>query len=96
MPHTRSAKKNLRKAEKNRLRNRVAKRSLKTYIKRFQAALEGPAEAAQAEFNLVSKKIDQTAAKGVIHKNKAARQKSQLAQMLNKKKAAPAAPASGS
>jgi small subunit ribosomal protein S20 len=92
MPHTSSAKKNLRKAEKNRIRNRAAKRSLKTYIKRFLTAAEAPATevaALQTEFNLVSKKIDQTAAKGVIHKNMAARKKSQLARMLYKKKTAP-------
>lgn len=92
MPHTSSAKKNLRKAEKRRIRNRAAKRSLKTYIKRFLTAAQTPtteAAALQAEFNLVSKRIDQTAAKGVIHKNQAARKKSQLARMLHKKKAAP-------
>jgi small subunit ribosomal protein S20 len=92
MPHTRSAEKNLRKAEKRRLRNRAANRSLKTQIKKFIAAVGGPAEALQAEFRTTVKKIDQTAAKGVIHKNTASRKKSQLARMLNAKKAAPAAP----
>src|SRR5207249_8437241 len=44
MPHTRSAKKNLRKSEKRRLRNRAAKKVVKGQIKKFQAALDGPVE----------------------------------------------------
>ena len=35
MPHTRSAKKQLRKAEKRRLHNRAVKRTIKTEIKKF-------------------------------------------------------------
>jgi len=97
MPHTQSAKKNLRKAEKRRVRNKAAKRELKTYIKRFLAATEGPVEALQAEYNESARKLDRAASKGVIHRNLAARKKSQLARMLlakkNPKPATPAAPA---
>jgi small subunit ribosomal protein S20 len=85
MPHTRSAKKNLRKSEKRRLRNRVVKRTLKTYIKRFMEALDGPIETLQQEYNLTAKKLDKAAAKRVIHPNMAARKKSQLALALHKK-----------
>lgn len=86
MPHTKSAKKNLRKAERNRLRNRAIKRTLRTHLKRFEAALDGPLEALQQEFNLAAKKLDKAAARGFIHKNLAARKKSQLARKVQAKK----------
>ena len=44
MPHTRSAKKHDRKTEKRRLHNRSVKKVVKTEIKQFHAALEGPIE----------------------------------------------------
>jgi len=95
MPHTRSAKKNLRKSEKRRLRNRSVKSALKTHIKRVVAAAEGGnLELLRAEVSLATKKLDKAAAKRVIHPNLAARKKSQLARLLHTKetagKAAPA------
>ena len=96
MPHTRSAKKNLRKAEKRRLHNRSTVKTIKTQIKRFLAAAEGdgPADAAQKEYNLAAKRLDKAAARRIIHPNLAARKKSQLARALQKLKAAGSAPAS--
>jgi small subunit ribosomal protein S20 len=95
MPHTRSARKNLRKSEKRRLRNRAAKRTIKEQLKAFYAAVEdGTVEAAQKEFNLAAKRLDKAAARRVIHPNTAARKKSQLAIAL-RKKGTPAAPAAG-
>ena len=91
MPHTKSAKKNLRKTEKRRLRNRATKRTIKTHLKRFLAAAAGPVEKLQEEYNLAAKRLDKAAARGVIHANLAARKKSQMAQVLRDKKAAPAA-----
>ncbi len=87
MPHTRSAKKNLRKSEKRRLHNRAVKRDIKTQIKRFLAALDGPVDQLQKEFNLTAKKLDKAAAKRVVHPNLAARKKSQLARQLREKSA---------
>jgi small subunit ribosomal protein S20 len=92
MPHTRSAKKNLRKSEKRRLANRATKKAVKTQIKKFQAALGGPVEELKAQYNLAAKKLDKAAAKRVIHPNLAARKKSQLARALHAKTHAPAAP----
>ena len=89
MPHTRSAKKNLRKTEKRRLRNKVAVRNIKTHLKRFESALAGPMEALQAEYNAAAQKLDKAAARRIIHPNMAARKKSQMALALYKKKAAP-------
>ena len=89
MPHTRSAKKNLRKSEKRRLHNRAVKKSFKGEIKRFQAALEGPIEELRIQFNLACKKLDKAAAKRVVHPNLAARKKSQLARALRARETAP-------
>jgi small subunit ribosomal protein S20 len=86
MPHTRSAKKNLRKSEKRRLRNRAAKRTIKTHCKRVVAAVdEGTPEKLRQEFILAVRKLDKAAAKRIIHPNLAARKKSQLARLLNQK-----------
>jgi small subunit ribosomal protein S20 len=93
MPHTRSAKKNLRKSEKRRVANKARKRAVKTQVKRFQEALDGPLDALKKEFNLAVKKLDKAAAKRVIHPNLAARKKSQLARALHAKAAAPPPPA---
>jgi len=85
MPHTRSAKKNLRKSEKRRIANRAVKRTIKTHLKRFDEALDGPLDALQAEMKMAVKKLDQAAAKGVVHANMVARKKSQLARKLHEK-----------
>lgn len=88
MPHTRSARKNLRKSEKRRLHNRAVKKDIKTQIKSFLEALEGPSEQLKKEFDLAAKKLDKAAAKRIIHPNMAARKKSQLARKLHQKSAA--------
>ncbi|MGH7170406.1 MAG: 30S ribosomal protein S20 [Gemmataceae bacterium] len=92
MPHTRSAKKNLRKTEKRRMHNRSVKRTIKTHLKRFLAALEGPIDQLKTEYNLAAKQLDKAAAKRVIHPNLAARKKSQLARKLHAKTATGANP----
>ena len=74
MPHTRSAEKNLRKTQKRRLHNRAVKKAVKTQIKTFQAALEGPIEELRTQFNLACKKLDKAAAKRVVHPNLAAQE----------------------
>jgi small subunit ribosomal protein S20 len=93
MPHTRSAKKNLRKSEKRRLANRACKKAIKKQIKAFLAALEGPLDEARKQFALTAKKLDKAGAKRVIHPNLADRKKSQLALQLHarEKGAAPKA-----
>src|SRR5437660_1736232 len=94
MPHTRSARKNLRKSEKLRLRNRATKSAIKTQIKKVQtAAKTGTLEELRAEYNVAAKKLDKAAARRIIHPNLAARKKSQLARLIHAKQAAPPAPA---
>ena len=90
MPHTRSAKKNLRKSEKRRLHNRAIKSAIKTQIKKVISTAEtGTAEQLRKEYSLAAKKLDRAAAKRVIHPNLAARKKSQLAKVLHRKVSAP-------
>ncbi|WP_020468863.1 30S ribosomal protein S20 [Zavarzinella formosa] len=87
MPHTSSAKKSLRQDAKRKERNRAVKKVLKTTLKKFATVLPtGTPEQKQAEYNASAKQLDKAAAKGVIHKNAAARKKSQLAKKLAIKK----------
>ena len=89
MPHTKSAKKHLRKSEKARLRNRAVKKTLKTFCKRvLTAAAGGTPEQMRAELVQAVKRLDKAAAKRIIHPNLAARKKSQLARLVNQKLAA--------
>jgi len=87
MPHTRSARKNLRKSHKRRLRNRAAIRAIKIQVKAVLAAARSgaPAEQLQKEFNLAAKKLDKAAARRIVHPNLAARKKSQLAKLVHQK-----------
>ena len=88
MPHTRSAKKSLRKNQQRRLRNRAIKRTIKEQTKKVLAATEGPLDQLRVEFNLAAKKLDKAAAKRVVHPNMAARKKSQLARLVHAKETA--------
>ena len=93
MPHTRSARKNQRKAEKRRLHNRAVKRAVKKQIKLFLAGLpEASVEDARQQFSLTVKRLDKAAAKRIVHPNLAARKKAQLARQLAEKEKAAAAP----
>jgi small subunit ribosomal protein S20 len=86
MPHTRSAKKNLRKTLKRRMHNRSAKREIKDQIKKvMDAAQAGDATALRNEYNTAAKKLDKAAARRIVHPNLAARKKSQLARLMNQK-----------
>ena len=94
MPHTRSAKKQLRKSQKRRLHNRTIKKAIKTQVKKvLEISEKGTLEDLKKEFILAVKKLDTAAAHRVVHPNLAARKKSQLARLLNKKETAGAPPA---
>jgi small subunit ribosomal protein S20 len=91
MPIIKSAKKRVKVAEKATIRNVKTKRSLKTAIKAFHRAITGGEKTAVVESHSDSQSnLDKAVKKGIMHKNKAARLKSQLAA---KAKAADAAPA---
>jgi small subunit ribosomal protein S20 len=84
MPTSLSAKKRVRQNEKRRLRNRTVKSAVKTQIRKAETALEsGDAEVARTEVAAATRAIDKAVAKGVLHKNTAARRKSRLASKLH-------------
>jgi len=84
LPKTKSAKKELRKAEKRRLRNRYYRSRARTYIKRVRRLIaEGRIEEAREVARLAVSALDKAAEKGIIHKNNAARRKSRLMKLLN-------------
>ena len=89
MPNTTSAKKALRKSEVRRLHNRSRRSALRTAVKRCRAAVAaGDTEGIQSTFRQAVKKLDQAAAKGLIHKNAAARTKARLAKLVKEQSAA--------
>jgi len=99
MPIIKSAKKRVKVANKAAVRNSKTKRSLKGAVKAFGRALTATdkKEAVKA-LDKVQSELDKAAKKGVLHKNKVARKKSQAAKAAKTaagvtKKAAPKAKA---
>ena len=83
MANIKSQIKRNRQNEKARLRYKAVRSELKTRTKRaLSAAEEGSADLAE-QTRLAIKRIDTAAAKGVIHKNQAARRKSRLMAHVN-------------
>ena len=77
MPNIKSAKKRVQVSKLQNERNRMIKSGLKTSVKKFEAALTEDA------YRAAVKTLDQAVAKGVVHKNTAARRKSQMAKKMN-------------
>ena len=85
MPNIKSAKKRVAVAAKKTARNRMAKSALKTTIKKVRvAAMQGNAEEADSSYIEAQKAIDRAVAKGLLHKNTAARRKSRLLAQISK------------
>ncbi|MDR1354171.1 MAG: 30S ribosomal protein S20 [Oscillospiraceae bacterium] len=81
MPNIASAKKRVKVAAKKNLQNRIIKTNLKTVVKKVSlAAAEGLPDKEQKLRHAI-KKIDQATKKGIIHRNCAARKKSQLVKL---------------
>ena len=83
MPNIKSAKKRVKVTAVKNLRNKSINSELKTEIKKANLAVESGAENKAEAVRLAVKKIDQTAAKGILPKNTAARRKSALVRKLN-------------
>jgi small subunit ribosomal protein S20 len=85
LANIKSAKKRILIINKKTEVNKSRKSEIKTYIKKFETALnEGNYEKAQEYLRICEKKLYQAAAKNTIHKNAAARKVSRLAKKLNK------------
>lgn len=79
-----SSLKRARQNEKRRQRNRLYRGRARTFVKKARAAIEaGEVERAEQATQQAVKALDKAAAKGVIHKNNAARRKSRLMKSLN-------------
>lgn len=76
MPQHKSCKKRMRTSEDERIRNRALRSQMVKTIKAFKS-ITTRAEA-ESQFKEVISIIDRAALKNVIHKNKAARDKSNL------------------
>lgn len=84
MPNIKSAKKRVKVIAAKTLQNQMIKTSLKTTIKKYEAALTGGDKTnITSAYRAVVKKLDKAADQGIIHKNKAARKKSQFTKKLN-------------
>lgn len=99
MANIKSALKRIDIAERNRLRNKSYKSSVKTLMKKYFAAVEqyaaNPTDEALKEVNermsLAYAKIDKAVKRGVLHQNNGDRKKSRLARFLKRHLPNPAA-----
>jgi len=95
MPIIKSAKKRVKVANKAAARNSKTKRGLKGALKAFHKAITGGAKDAKKLQSKAESALDKAGKKGVMHKNKVARKKSQVAKAaksaagVTTKKAAP-------
>ena len=79
MANSAQSRKRARQSEKHRQANASYRSMFRTFIKKVIASVEaGDKQQAQAAYNSAVAMIDKTANKGLIHKNRAARQKSRL------------------
>jgi small subunit ribosomal protein S20 len=84
LANTKSAIKRLRSAERRRLRNRIYRGRARTAVRKARHLIEvGQFEEAREAVHTAAIALDKAAAKGIIHKNNAARRKSRLMQRLN-------------
>lgn len=84
MPNIKSAKKRVitsaKKAENNNVITARTKNSVKKFVKEVEA---GNKDEAMNKYDAAVKNIDKACSSGLMHKNKAAREKSRLAKMKN-------------
>jgi small subunit ribosomal protein S20 len=89
LANSRQAKKRVKQSEKRRLHNASRKTEMRTYIKNVLKAIQaGDKAGAMVIYQKASSMVDRLAAKGLIHKNKAARHKSRLNSHIKDLKAA--------
>ena len=84
MPNIKSDKKRVKtdKIKKERNKNQIA--DMRTAIKKVKVAVkEGNKKEITSILDTANKKIDKAVSSGLVHKNKAARDKSKLAKIVN-------------
>jgi len=85
MANSKQAEKRIRQSIVRRDRNRAAMSRLRTSIKRLRAAADSDVTKARELLPSTLSLIDSTARKGVIHTNAAARRKSRLTRLVNRR-----------
>ncbi|ULT55735.1 30S ribosomal protein S20 [Neobacillus drentensis] len=84
MPNIKSAIKRVKTAEARNAQNTTAKSAMRTAVKKVEAAVTlNDAAATKEALVAAASKLDKAAAKGLIHKNAAARKKSRLMKKSN-------------
>lgn len=84
MANSRSAKKRVAVAERNRKRNQAVKSRVKTMNKKVLVAVdEKDVEVAKAALSVAYKELDRAVSKGILKKNTASRKKARLAAKVN-------------
>lgn len=84
MPNIKSAKKRVKVSLAKRQQNFPLRTLIKTYLKKFEAAMtEGDTAKVAEAYRAFESVIDKAASKGLIHKNAAGRKKSRLAKRVN-------------
>lgn len=89
MPNVKSAKKRVKTNKRDELRNRAAKSTMKSALKKAGDAIaSGEAATVKAEVKSTQSLIGRTCKRGIIHKKKAARLQSRLMRKANRVKVA--------
>lgn len=84
MANIKSAKKRILITEKKTAMNRSKKSEIKSYIKKFEMAIEnGNLEEARELLKVIDRKLKRAAHKNIVHKNNASRKISHLTKKLN-------------
>ncbi|MDD2417923.1 MAG: 30S ribosomal protein S20 [Oscillospiraceae bacterium] len=82
MPNIKSSKKRVKVLTVKTARNQANRSELRTQLKKANAAIESGSDDKELVVREAVKKIDQAVAKGLLHKNTAARRKSALAKKV--------------
>lgn len=82
MPNTSSAKKRMKQAGRRNSRNRVARSTLRTAIKKVRGATP---DLAGSAYRAAERLLDRATRKGLLHKNAAARTKRRLQRVITHK-----------
>ena len=84
MPNIKSAKKRVKVTDVKTLQNKMFKSAMKTSVKKYKAAVDaGNKDLAEKTYADAVAMVDRAVTKGILHKNNAARKKSQFTKLLN-------------
>ncbi len=84
MANIKSAKKRIDVINKKTAANKAKKSEIKTYIKKFDAAIEaGEKDAAMENFKVLERKLSRAAGRNLLHKNAVARRISNMQRRIN-------------